>query len=332
MSEHEKQDGSRLRCRPCRSTESLTSHPLVKSVIGATPSIAVMVAILLLLRGVQETSVALRLQLATFARSFFGGSDELLLVALHTLPLALSAGIAVFAIARKWITFESLWSVVAIASIVWAGASVGGFLRSLAPPSWIAATQKAIHQSKDPSMADTQRRPTAEAPQLTTRSATGKQPSHRLPFATARQPQDVQFSLSPVGGDGFAQPVATSGTSAVLESTKPSNSSPFALSITASTNNLSEVSAHVHPDASVQSWPEVCSRLNWDPPTFQSQPDRIKPVPAVPRTGGIFSVVALALNQLLGYLVAYQPRLFCAAILGGGWLGWIWHKRVEKLT
>ena len=102
--------------------EAWTERPLVKSLVAVAPSMVVMIAILVLLRGFHGTGVALKLQLATFVKSFFGGSDELLLVSLHTLPLALSAAIAVFSVGRKWITFESMWSVVALAAIVWAGA------------------------------------------------------------------------------------------------------------------------------------------------------------------------------------------------------------------
>ena len=47
---------------------------------------------------------------------------------------------------------------------------------------------------------------------------------------------------------------------------------------------------------------------------------------------GIPGIAAKAINQLLGFLVAYQPRLFLAAVVAGSWVGWSWHRRLQKLT
>jgi hypothetical protein len=36
-------------------------------------------------------------------------------------------------------------------------------------------------------------------------------------------------------------------------------------------------------------------------------------------------------NQLLGLLIAYQPRLFLAAVLAGAWTRWRWKQRLSTL-
>ncbi|MEM7474379.1 MAG: hypothetical protein AAF483_05245, partial [Planctomycetota bacterium] len=52
----------------------------------------------------------------------------------------------------------------------------------------------------------------------------------------------------------------------------------------------------------------------------------------LPEVSGVFGIVARAINQLLGYVVAYQPRLFLAAILCGVWMGWTVHSKLLALS
>lgn len=59
-----------------------------------------------------------------------------------------------------------------------------------------------------------------------------------------------------------------------------------------------------------------------------------QPVPRIeliPESGASGGLVAKAVNQLLGYFVIYRPRLFLAAILLGGYIGWSWQPYFEAL-
>ena len=58
-------------------------------------------------------------------------------------------------------------------------------------------------------------------------------------------------------------------------------------------------------------------------------PDRVARVALLPEGGSWFGVVGQGVNQLLGYLVFYRPRLFLAALLAGGYLGWALNRRYE---
>lgn len=59
----------------------------------------------------------------------------------------------------------------------------------------------------------------------------------------------------------------------------------------------------------------------------QGKVDRLR---LLPETGSVIGLVSWAINQLLGYLVAYQPRLFLAAVIAGGWMGWSMHHHLGK--
>ncbi|MEM8864374.1 MAG: hypothetical protein AAGF31_02375, partial [Planctomycetota bacterium] len=67
-------------------------------------------------------------------------------------------------------------------------------------------------------------------------------------------------------------------------------------------------------------------------PDFAKAPAKIQPIGLLPKLSGAFGIVCQAGNQLLGYLVAYNPRLFLAAMLAGGYLGWAWQRRVARWT
>lgn len=68
------------------------------------------------------------------------------------------------------------------------------------------------------------------------------------------------------------------------------------------------------------------------PDLTKPPPSDIKPVPLIPEINGVFRIVGLAINQLLGFVVAYQPRLFLAAVLAGSWTGWRWQRRLATLV
>lgn len=52
--------------------------------------------------------------------------------------------------------------------------------------------------------------------------------------------------------------------------------------------------------------------------------DTIPRVGLLPEAGSLVGVIARGINQTLGYLVYYRPRLFLAAILLGTYIGWCW--------
>ena len=60
-------------------------------------------------------------------------------------------------------------------------------------------------------------------------------------------------------------------------------------------------------------------------------PREIEPLNVLPAVGGVHGAVFKAVNQLLGFFVAYQPRLFLAAIIAGCWVGWTCHRRLLYL-
>lgn len=61
-------------------------------------------------------------------------------------------------------------------------------------------------------------------------------------------------------------------------------------------------------------------------------PRRIEPLQLLPKAGGIPGIVTMAINQLLAFVVAYQPRVFFAAVLAGSWTGWKWQRRLATLA
>jgi hypothetical protein len=61
-------------------------------------------------------------------------------------------------------------------------------------------------------------------------------------------------------------------------------------------------------------------------------PARIEPLDLLPQMGGVLGIMTMAINQLLAFVVAYQPRVFVAAVLAGSWTGWKWQRRLATLT
>jgi hypothetical protein len=68
----------------------------------------------------------------------------------------------------------------------------------------------------------------------------------------------------------------------------------------------------------------------WAEPNMGVAPADVSPVQLLPESRGIVGLFCLAVNQLLGFLVAYQPRLFLAAVVSGGWTGYLWQRRLAK--
>jgi hypothetical protein len=73
--------------------------------------------------------------------------------------------------------------------------------------------------------------------------------------------------------------------------------------------------------------------VNWlaEPQLANIPSGKVDPLHILPEPGGVIGLVTRSINQLLGYLVAYQPRLFLAAIIAGAWMGWSVHQRLGTL-
>ncbi len=260
----------------------------------AVPGALVFVTVLLLLRGYDGTVSVLARQASMLAESFLGGPDVLLPLLLHTLPLALAAAIAAFAISAGWIRFESIWSVVFLSGIILAGTTIGGLLRTLVPKD----------QTHEPAIAQSAiAHPAIAHPVIETASQTNSIPGTNPAFQ-----QQQMNSISGIGGISVV-------------STNPQLSPPLLKS-------PGPLQATVRPSA----WQQL-SRIDFlAPPNLtQPPPADIEPINAVPKISGILGVGGLAINQLLGFLVAYQPRLFIAAVLAGAWTGWRWQQRLQTL-
>ena len=188
------------------------------------------------------------------AQSFLGSEDSMVPLLLHTLPLALSAGVAAYAISARWITFESVWSVVLLAAIIIGGTTAGGVLQDMFGVRPVPAPTHSAVVQRD------------------------------LLTTLRQQPASSKRSLECVG---------------------------------------------------VAEAPAIGELLTMDPlavPDLTTPPPvSIPPLKLVPNVGGVLGIVATAINQLLGFVVAYQPRVFLASILAGGWTGWRWHQRLNSL-
>src|SRR5690606_2571544 len=64
-------------------------------------------------------------------------------------------------------------------------------------------------------------------------------------------------------------------------------------------------------------------KLSWfAPPDLSQPPGPVEPLFEVKKGQGIVGILLGAISQLLGYLFAYQPRMFFAAILAGSYVGY----------
>ena len=110
--------------------------------------------------------------------------------------------------------------------------------------------------------------------------------------------------------------------------------SPLAIQ-TRSASSLSTVITPASP------WQPVVQTSAWErlqavdflalPDLTKRPPREIAPLPLIPKDSGVFAIAGAAVNQLLGLLIAYQPRLFLAAVLAGAWTRWRWKQRLSTL-
>lgn len=75
-------------------------------------------------------------------------------------------------------------------------------------------------------------------------------------------------------------------------------------------------------------WQRLTSIRWFAKPDLSRPPQPVQPLKVIPKGPGIYGGVGGAINQLLGYLVDYEPRLFVASILVGGFAGWRLQRRV----
>lgn len=254
------------------------------------PGLTVLVIVFLLMRGVNGTIEALKLQIATLTTSLMGTGDGLSGVILQTLPLAIASGVVLFAIRAEWLTFESPWSFVGIAAIILCGASVGGFLRTIitdAPPSSVSST-------------------IVSAPAPSGSLAVGNQQQSLV----AERPTSIGPGLKLPDSAGFFDPHRTVR------------------------HTLSDLQTANVPHEPVQQSPfQQLSDIDWMavPDETTTPTGRIPPLDLLPEMNGVAGVVAKAVNQTLGFLVAYKPRMFLAALIAGGWVGWSFHRRIQQI-
>ena len=243
------------------------------------PGLTVLIVVFVLLRGVTGTVDAVKLQLVTFLASFMGSGDGLAGVLVHTLPLAIAAAVATFAVKSRMLTFESPWSCVGLACIIIAGTSVGGLLRGFVPDP--------------PSKGDSNNGHSAASLDDLAGQST------RTPLIGVRR--DAEYSNSLVRPQAALLPGPMETDSILSVRTR----SPL--------DQLGSIDWLAQPDLA------------------KAAPRNIEPLNVLPTTGGVPGLVMKAINLVLGFLVAYQPRLFLAAVIAGGWIGWTVHHRMTSI-
>lgn len=74
-------------------------------------------------------------------------------------------------------------------------------------------------------------------------------------------------------------------------------------------------------------------QIDWfaKPELAKARTHEIRSLNLLPKSTGVIGLITKTINQILGFLIAYQPRLFCAAVIAGSWLGWSWHKKLKSL-
>lgn len=257
------------------------------------PGLTVLVVVLVLLRGITGTRDAIGHQIETLVSSFLGTGDGLGEVLLHTLPLAIAAAVATFAISRRMLTFESFGSVFVLACIIIVGASVGGFLRGLVPREPTRMDDSVFSEAVTPLRVSLNE------------SASGEPLTTGVRTSIVRPNSDVPSSGVVILGDQQLQPIQ-SGAPLMSVTSAPAKS-------TTALDQLRSVDWLGQPDVS------------------KIPRGAVEPLHLLPETGGAFGIVLKAANQILGYLVAYQLRLFLAAIVAGSWVGWSLHVRMQTL-
>ncbi len=75
-------------------------------------------------------------------------------------------------------------------------------------------------------------------------------------------------------------------------------------------------------------WQRIRAIRWFEQPDLSRKPHAVEPLEIVPTGPGILRGVTGAVNQLLGYLVDYEPRLFFASIIAGSFVGWRLQRKV----
>ncbi|TWT31131.1 hypothetical protein KOR34_45060 [Posidoniimonas corsicana] len=218
------------------------------------PVVWVVLALLLLLHGPRGAFWAVLHQAWGMVATLLGGDEVVIGVLGQTAPLALATAVVTFLYCREWITFESMWSLMATAGILIGGASAGVHLRALlqrvAPPGAVE------HADANAAKGDF----AVQSLILRTRLHGG-----RLPASEAVRVLTDHRYVSELGAAGVL-------------------------------------------------------------------PNPIPRVALLPEGTNALGIVGRGVNQLLGYLVFYRPRMFLAALIAGGYLGWASHRRLEDAS
>ncbi|QDU55609.1 hypothetical protein [Aeoliella mucimassa] len=88
--------------------------------------------------------------------------------------------------------------------------------------------------------------------------------------------------------------------------------------------------AALQADVQPSSWQQMGAIRWFAKPDLARQPQPIPPVRLFGEGPGVLGWIGSAVNQLLGYLITYEPRLFLASLVAGGFVGWQLHGRVSK--
>ena len=291
------------------------------------PALLVMLVVMLLLRGVSGTFEAIQIQLAAAFTCVFGHADgdDVAGVIAHTLPLAFSAALVTFVLARRWLTVDSWMSVVILSGIILGGTSIGGLLKSVLPEpkvpesgvtgSEVAASEVTGSEVAASEVAGTKTTTVASVSNPNNFVAESSQQGAAITPMTGGVPKLIgQFGFSEA--ENFSSTIAPESlsTNIVLDRPiyKPGSGPLQRIQKKSAWQQLSEIDWFAVPDLKTVRQREI------------------EPLEIVPKFSGIAALISGTINQVLGFLVAYQPRLFLAAIIAGSWLGWTWHRKLEE--
>lgn len=268
------------------------------------PGLTVLLVVMLLLRGFAGTLEAAKLQTLTLLTSFLGAGEGLGGVIIHTLPLAIAAAVVTFAITARMITFESPMSCVAVALIVLAGTSVGGVFRDT-----VTRLTPADDDENDTVIALAEKQP--------------PQPLVGRPADNSTNNLPIHIGLESDMDPPLLTRIGKSKSEVLFGASLSRIDKPI----------LANLSTVTPLPKKLRSPLQRLREIDWfAQPNLDKKPPRvIEPLHVLPEISGLHGVPLKAVNQILGYLVAYQPRLFLAAIIAGSWVGWSCRRRLEKL-
>ena len=137
-----------------------------------------------------------------------------------------------------------------------------------------------------------------------------------------------------VVGNAFHESFQSKGQLAVVEPLSP-GASPQPIGLPVSTTIASQAvgvapqspgAAELPKPKSV--WQQLAGIRWFAAPDLTRKPQPVQPLNLLPAGPGVVGAVSRATNQLLGYLVSYEPRLFLASVVAGGFFGWRVQRRV----